>query len=148
MAFSNVQDSCLISKRSFFWVGIQNTEELHYILWSITPESSTLALHQDFPAEFQATTKQTQDKIQPVTYLSNTLNTVFNTKKQLVAKFIVLHCVFCKLRRSFGFLCSVNYLRGPLRKQMFTCDWCISIHFVCFCLSRFVACDRPVLANS
>ena len=31
---------------------------------------------------------------------------------------------------------------------MFTCDWCISIHFVCFCLSRFVACDRPVLANS
>ena len=24
----------------------------------------------------------------------------------------------------------VNHLSGPLRKQMFTCDWCISIHFV------------------
>ena len=46
-------------------------------------ESSTLALHQDFPAEFQATTKQTQDKIQPATYLSNTLNTVFDTEKHL-----------------------------------------------------------------
>ena len=66
-----------------FWVAIQNTEELQYICWSITTESSTLALHQDFPAEFQATTKQTQDKIQPATYLSNTLNTVFNTNKQL-----------------------------------------------------------------
>ena len=27
---------------------------------------------------------------------------------------------------------------------MFTCDWCNSIHFVCFCVSRFAACDRPV----
>ena len=27
---------------------------------------------------------------------------------------------------------------------MFTCDWCISIHFVCFCVSRFAACDSPV----
>ena len=29
---------------------------------------------------------------------------------------------------------------------MFTCDWCISIHFVCFCVSRFTAaaCDCPV----
>ena len=27
---------------------------------------------------------------------------------------------------------------------MFTRDWCISIHFVCFCVSRLVACDRPV----
>ena len=31
---------------------------------------------------------------------------------------------------------------------MFTCDWCISIHFVCFCVSRFVACDRPVSGNN
>ena len=46
------------------------------------------------------------------------------------------------------FFCSVNHLRGPLRKQMFTCVWCISIHFVCFCLSRFVACDRPFSGNS
>ena len=30
---------------------------------------------------------------------------------------------------------------------MFTCDWCISIDFVCFCVSRFAACDRPVSGN-
>ena len=24
----------------------------------------------------------------------------------------------------------------------FICDWWISIRFVCFCVSRFVACDR------
>ena len=27
-----------------------------------------------------------------------------------------------KLRRNFGFFCSVNHLSGPLRKHMFTCD--------------------------
>ena len=59
-------------------------------------------------------------------------------------KFIVSHCAICKLRRKFGFFCSVNHLSGPLRKHMFTCDWCISIHFVCFCVSRFAACDHPV----
>ena len=37
---------------------------------------------------------------------------------------------------------------GPLRKHIFTCDWCISIHFVCFCVLRFVACDRPVSGNN
>ena len=31
-----------------------------------------------------------------------------------------------------------------LGNTSFTCDWCISIHFVCFSVSRFVACDRPV----
>ena len=30
---------------------------------------------------------------------------------------------------------------------MFTCDWCISIHFVCFCVARFAASDRPVSGN-
>ena len=33
---------------------------------------------------------------------------------------------------------------GPLRRHLLTCDWCISIHFVCFCVSRSAACDRPV----
>ena len=66
----------------------------------------------------------------------------------LIAKFVVSGCVFCKLRKNVGFFCSVNHLSGPLRKQMFTCNWCISIHFVCFCLSRFVDCDRPVSDNS
>ena len=41
-----------------------------------------------------------------------------------------------------GFFCSVNHLSGRLRKKMLSCDWCISIHFVCFCVSRFAACDR------
>ena len=30
---------------------------------------------------------------------------------------------------------------------MFTCDWCILIHFVCFGVSRLVSCDRPVSDN-
>ena len=62
----------------------------------------------------------------------------------IIAKFIVSHFEFCKLRRNLGFFCSVNRLSGPLRKHMFTCNWCISIHFVCFCVSRFAACDCPV----
>ena len=66
----------------------------------------------------------------------------------IMAKFVVSRCVFRKLRRNFGFFCSVNHLSGPLRKQIITCDWCISIDFVCFCLSSFVACDRPVSDNS
>ena len=66
----------------------------------------------------------------------------------IIAKFVVLCCAFCKLRRNFGFFCSINHHSGPLRKHMFTCDWCISIHFVCFCVSRFVACDRPVSGNN
>ena len=53
----------------------------------------------------------------------------------IIAKFVVLCCAFCKLRRNFGFFCSINHHSGPLRKHMFTCDWCISIHFVCFCFS-------------
>ena len=59
-----------------------------------------------------------------------------------ITKFVVSRCGFCKLRRNFGSFCSVNHLSGPLRKHMLTCDWCISIHFVCFYV--FAACDRPV----
>ena len=69
-------------------------------------------------------------------------------KVLLIAKFFVSRCEFCKLQRNFGFFCSINHLSGPLRKHMFTCDLCISTHFVCFCVSRFVACDRPVSGNS
>ena len=61
--------------------------------------------------------------------------------KEVIAKFIVSHCVFCKLQRKLGFFCSFNHLSGPLWKQMFPCDCCILIHFVCFCVSRFIACD-------
>ena len=30
---------------------------------------------------------------------------------------------------------------------MFTCVWCILIHFVCFFVSRLVAYDRPLSDN-
>ena len=66
---------------------------------------------------------------------------------RVLRSFFVSHCAFCKLQRKFGFFCSVNHLSRPLRKKMFTCDWCISIHFVCFCVSRFVACDWTVSGN-
>ena len=69
-------------------------------------------------------------------------------KSPLITKFVVSHCAFCKLQRNFGFFCSVNQSSGPLRKHIFTCDWCISIHFVCFCVLRFVGCDRPVSGNN
>ena len=58
------------------------------------------------------------------------------THVQIIAIFVISRCAFCKLRRNFGFFCSVNHLSGPIRKHMFTCDWCISIHFVCFCVSN------------
>ena len=64
-----------------------------------------------------------------------------------LAKFVVSRYAFCRLGNNFQFFCSVNHRRGPLRKHKFTCDWCISIHFVCFCVSRFAACDRPVPGN-
>ena len=31
---------------------------------------------------------------------------------------------------------------------MFTCDKCISVHFVSFCVPRLVASDRPVSDNN
>ena len=72
-----------------------------------------------------------------------------STQKIPTCSQILVSCfAFCKLRRNFGFFCSVNHLSGPLRKHIFTCDWCISIHFVCFCVLRFVACDRPVSGNN
>ena len=65
-------------------------------------------------------------------------------EKNLTAKFVVSCCALCKLRRNFGFFC-INHLGGPLSKRMFTCDWCILIHFGCFCVARF---DRPVSGNN
>ena len=35
-------------------------------------------------------------------------------------KFVVSHCVLCKLWRNFRFFCSFNHHSGPLRKHMFT----------------------------
>ena len=61
-----------------------------------------------------------------------------------------IHCITLRVSQTskeFWVFLFCQNLSGPLRKQIITCDWCISIHFVCFCLSRFVACDRPVSGN-
>ena len=65
-------------------------------------------------------------------------------EKDLTAKFVVSCCAFCKLRRNFVFFSSI-ILADLLGKRMFTCDWCILIHFGCFCVARF---DRPVSGNN
>ena len=49
-----------------------------------------------------------------------------------------------KSQLTFAFLAAVNQCREPLRKQrvqnVMVCDWWISIRWVCFCVSGFVAC--------
>ena len=48
-----------------------------------------------------------------------------------------------KSQLTFAFFAAVKHLSGPPRKQRFViCDWWILIRFVCFSVSRFVACDR------
>ena len=60
-----------------------------------------------------------------------------------------------KSQLTIAFFAAVNHLNGPVRKPNFIlkglkghglwfviCDWWISIRFVCFCVSRFVVCDR------
>ena len=64
-------------------------------------------------------------------------------KSLLIAKLLVSRCAFCKLQRNFGFSCSVNRLADLLGNTTL-----LSIHFVCFCVLRFVACDRPVSGNN
>ena len=66
--------------------------------------------------------------------------------------------MFCKLRRNFGFFCSVNHISRPLREHMFT-SWkghglgfvisgCRSVCL--FRVSRFnlLLCNRPVSGNN
>ena len=68
----------------------------------------------------------------------------------LAALFTNMRILKFKSQPTIAFFAAVNHLNGPLRKQNFTlrvqkvmvCDWWISIRFVCFCVSRFVACDR------
>ena len=89
----------------------------------------------------------TKRKFDSVLFSMSKVKQYLTIKGVLVISGVDNYSGFCKLRRNFGFFCSVNPLSGPLRKHMFTCDWCISIHFVFFCVSRFAARDRPVSGN-
>ena len=67
-----------------------------------------------------------------------------------IALFTTMRILKFRSQPTTEFLAGVNHLIGPLRKQNFTsrvqkvmvCDLWISIRFVCFSVSRFVACDR------
>ena len=80
----------------------------------------------------------------------------YNSSNQLICvlfllfitKFVVSHCAFCKLRRNFGFFCSVSYLSGPPNtyllarvQKVMVCDtWLVNFDpFFLFRVSRFVA---------
>ena len=64
----------------------------------------------------------TLKKIDYVICRERTTKTTFSKNFQCYCqiKFVLWRCAFCKLRRNFGFFCSVNHLSGPLRKHMFT----------------------------
>ena len=66
------------------------------------------------------------------------------TRKRLKSQ---IRCIVLRVLQTSKEFCFffINYLGGPLRKRMFTCDWCILIHFGCFCVARF---DRPVSGNN
>ena len=81
-----------------------------------------------------------------------------NQKRNILSKIITalftnMRILKFKSQLMIAFFAAVNHLNGPLRKQKINfngfkrsrfviCDWWISIRFVCFCVSRFVACDR------
>ena len=66
-----------------------------------------------------------------------------------IARFTNMQILKFRSQPTIAFFAAVNHLDGPLRKQIVTsrvqkvmvCDLWISIHFVCFSVSRFVACD-------
>ena len=67
-----------------------------------------------------------------------------------IALFTNMRILKFRSQPTIAFFAAVNHLNGPLRKQNFTsrvekvmvCDLWISIRFVWFSVSRFVACDR------
>ena len=67
-----------------------------------------------------------------------------------IALFSNMRILKFRSQPTIAFFAAVNHLNGPLGKQNFTsrvqklmvCDLWISIRFVCFSVSRFVACDR------
>ena len=85
-------------------------------------------------------TKEKWNYINPIPHLA-----------KLTALFTNVQILKFKSQLTIAFFAAVNHLIGPLRKLYFNgfkrsrfviCDWWISIRFVCFCVSRFVACDR------
>ena len=67
-----------------------------------------------------------------------------------IALFTNMRMLEFRSQPTIAFFAAVNHLNRPLRKQKFTsrvqkvmvCDLWISIRFVYFSVSRFVACDR------
>ena len=67
-----------------------------------------------------------------------------------IALFTNMRILKFRTQPTIAFFAAVNHLNGPLRKRNFTsqvqkvkvCDLWISIRFVCFSVSGFVACDR------
>ena len=67
-----------------------------------------------------------------------------------IALFTNMRILKFRSQPTIAFFAAINHLNGPLRKQIFTsrvqkvmvCNLWISIRFVCFSVSRFVACDR------
>ena len=67
-----------------------------------------------------------------------------------IALFTTMRILKFRSQPTIAFFAAVNHLNGPLRKQNFSsrvqkvmvCDLWILIRFVCFSVSRFVACDR------
>ena len=81
---------------------------------------------------------------------NNCFVTLLLSSSLLAALFTNMRILKFKSQPTIAFFAAVNHLNGPLRKQNFTlrvqkvmvCDWWISIRFVCFSVSRYVACDR------
>ena len=66
-----------------------------------------------------------------------------------IALFTNMRILKFRSQSTIAFFAAVNHLNGLLRKQftsrvqkVMVCDLRISIRFVCFSVSRFIACDR------
>ena len=58
----------------------------------------------------------------------------------VTALFINMRILKFKIQLMIAFFAAINHLKGPFRKFVI-CNWWISLRFVCFCVSRFVAAD-------
>ena len=85
--------------------------------------------------------------------LKNAQTRAIKNFSSFTALFTNMRILKFKSQLKIAFFAAVNHLNGPLRKQNFTLTgskgqglWFVIggflIRFVCFCVSRFVACDR------